>query len=155
MHGRRGRVIVVSAALAVVGLACGDDSTSSTTTTTTTPPPTTNPGPVGSASAELCAARDELTSSISDLSNVDVVKNGTSAITSALDKIKQNLSEVRSAAGSDVQPQVEAFQRAVDQLQAAVSGSGAGRVAATVSGVRDVASTGATLLRSLGNLQCP
>jgi hypothetical protein len=149
-------VIVVAAALAVVGLACGDDSTSSTTTTTTTtPPPTTNPGPVGSASPELCAARDELRSSISDLSNVDVVRNGTSAITSALDKIKENLSAVRSAAGSDVQPQVEAFQRAVDQLQAAVSGSGAGRIAAIVSGVREVASTGATLLRSLGNLKCP
>lgn len=147
----------MSAVLVTVALACGDDSTSSTTTaaTTTTPAASTNPGPVGSASAELCSARDELRASISDLSNVDVVKNGTSAITSALDEIKQNLADVRSAAGSDVQPQIDALQSAVDQLQAALGGSGAGRIPAVVSAVRDVATTGATLLRSLGNLKCP
>src|SRR3954471_2708167 len=82
---RRARAVLLCAALVVGAVACGDDDSSSTTTTTTTSPPsTTNPGPIGSASAELCDARDELQSAISDLSKVDVVKNGTSAVTSAL-----------------------------------------------------------------------
>jgi hypothetical protein len=92
---------------------------------------------VGTASEASCAARDELRSAITDLSNVDVVKNVTSAITGAVNRIKDDLSAVRSTAGEDVRPQVDAFQQAL------------------VSGLRDVASTGATLVQSLQNLQCP
>jgi uncharacterized phage infection (PIP) family protein YhgE len=141
----------------VVGAAaCGDDdSSSTTTTTTTTPPSTTNPGPIGSASADLCAARDELQSAISDLANVDVVKNGTSAVTSALSRIKDDLGAVRTAAGNDLKPQVEAFQNAIDQVQTALTGSGTPQIGAVVSGIRNVASTGATLVTSLKNLSCP
>jgi hypothetical protein len=136
--------------------ACGDDdSSSTTTTTTTTPPSTTNPGPIGSASADLCDARDELQSAIGDLTHVDVVKNGTSAVTSALSRIKDDLGAVRTAAGNDLQPQVAAFQHAIDQVQTALTGSGTPQIDAIVSGLRNVGSTGATLVTSLRNLRCP
>jgi hypothetical protein len=88
------------------------------------------------------------------LSNIDVVRNGTSAITDALTRIKDALGEVRSTAGADVQPQVEAFQQSLDQLQTALAG-GASQATAIVSSIREVASTGGTLLTSLGNLRCP
>jgi hypothetical protein len=65
---------------------------------------------------------------ISDLSNVDVVRNGTSAITDALTRINDALGEVRSTAGTDVQPQVDAFQQSLDQLQTALGG-GASQIA--------------------------
>jgi uncharacterized FAD-dependent dehydrogenase len=109
---------------------------------------------VSSASEASCAARDELRQAISDLSKVDVVRNGTSAITDALARINAALGEVRSTAGADVQPQVDAFQQSLDQLQTALGG-GASQIAAIAQGVRDVATTGATLLTSLGNLRCP
>jgi hypothetical protein len=144
-------IALLAAGLAAGGVACGDDDDTAATTTTTT---TTLPGPVSSASEASCAARDQLQTAISDLSNVDVVRNGTSSITDALTRIKDALGEVRSTAGADVQPQLDAFQQSLDQLQKALGG-GTSQVAAIVSGVRDVASTGATLLTSLSNLRCP
>jgi hypothetical protein len=145
------RIALLAASLAVVGSACDDDDSAATTTTTTT---TTLPGPVSSASEASCAARDELQTAISDLSNIDVVRNGTSAITDALTRIRTALGEVRSTAAADVQPQIEAFQQSLDQLQTALGG-GASQVTAIVRGIRDVGTTGSTLLTSLRNLRCP
>jgi uncharacterized phage infection (PIP) family protein YhgE len=150
---RTASIALLAAGLAICGVACGDDDDSAATTTTTTTTTTTLPGPVSSASEASCAARDELQAAISDLSNVDVVKNGTSAITDALTRIKDALADVRSTAGDDVQPQVDAFQQSLDQLQTALGG-GTSQIAAIVSGIGDVASTGATLLTSLKNLRC-
>ncbi len=143
---------VMIALFVVAGAACGDDDSSSATTVTTTTVAATNPGPVSSASAELCQAREQLRTSITDLSNVDVVKNGVSAITDQLDQIRSDLAAVKSAAGSDLRPQLDAFEQALDSLQTAVSGSGSAQD--IVAGVREVATTGATLLRSLQNLSC-
>ncbi len=152
--------MVVLVASVALGLgACSSDASSSTTTkastTTAATTTTTALAPVGSASDQLCAARETLRTSITDLSKVDVVKNGTSAITAQLDTIKTNLDAVRSAAGSDVQPQVDAFQTALDGLQTAVGSGGTPAVAAVVTSLRDVGTTGSTLLTSLGNLSCP
>jgi hypothetical protein len=149
------RIALLAASLAVVGSACDDDDSAATTTTTTTTSTTTTlPGPVSSASEASCAARDELQTAISDLSNIDVVRNGTSAITDALTRIQTALGEVRSTAAADVQPQIEAFQQSLDQLQTALGG-GASQVTAIVRGIRDVGTTGSTLLTSLRNLRCP
>jgi uncharacterized phage infection (PIP) family protein YhgE len=149
---RRTSIALLAASLAVGGFACGDDDNTAATTTTTTTT-TTLPGPVGSASEASCAARDELQSAISDLSKVDVVRNGTSAITAAVSRITDALSEVRSTAGDDLKPQIDAFQQSLDQLQTALAG-GTSQAAAIVSALRDVGSTGATLLTSLQNLRC-
>ena len=111
----------------------------------------TAPGPVGSASNDLCQAREALKTSITNLSSVDIVKSGTSGLTDALNTIKTDLQAVRASAGSDVQPQVDAFQKSLDTLQTALGG---GAPAATVTAVRDVGTTGATLLTSLQNLKC-
>jgi hypothetical protein len=143
---------MLAASLALGALACGDDD-DTVATTTTTSTTTTLPGPVGSASEASCAARDELQAAISDLSSVDVVRNGTSSITDALTRIKDALAQVRSTAGDDVKPQIDAFQQSLDQLQTALGG-GTSQAAAIVSALRDVASTGATLLTSLRNLRC-
>ena len=152
MHSARIRVALLAASLAVAGVACGDDDDGAVATTTTSTT-TTLPGPLSSASDASCAARDELQAAISDLSNVDVIRNGTSAITDAVTRIKDALGEVRSTAGADVQPQVEAFQQSLDQLQTALAG-GTSQVPAIVRSISDVVSTGTTLLTSLRNLQC-
>jgi uncharacterized phage infection (PIP) family protein YhgE len=144
---------LLAASLVAGGVACGDDDNTAATTTTTTTT-TTLPGPLSSASEASCAARDQLQTAISDLSNVDIVRNGTSAVTEALTKITDALDEVRSTAGADVQPQVDAFQQSLDQLQTALGG-GVSQAAAIVTAVRNVVSTGGTLLTSLRNLRCP
>ena len=109
---------------------------------------------MSSASDASCAARDELQAAISDLSNVDVIRDGTSAITDAVTRITNALGDVRSTASADVQPQVEAFQQSLDQLQTALAG-GTSQIAAIVRSIGEVASTGSTLLTSLRNLRCP
>jgi len=144
---------LLAASLAAGAVACGDDDNTAATTTTTTTT-TTVPGPLSSASEASCAARDQLQTAISDLSNVDIVRNGTSAVTEALTKIADALDEVRSTAGADVQPQVDAFQQSLDQLQTALGG-GVSQAGAIVTAVRNVVSTGGTLLTSLRNLRCP
>jgi len=146
--------VVALVALVLTAAGCSSDDTSSTTvkaTTTAATTTTSSTPPVGSASSELCDAREALRTSITDLASVDVVKNGTSAIKDQLTTIQQNLKAVRSSAGNDVQPQVDAFQTSLDSLQSAVDSSAPVQA---VSALRDVASTGATLLTSLGNLQC-
>jgi hypothetical protein len=158
-HVRNRSIVValVAVILAVGGIACGDDDEDSATTTaadTSTMASTASSGPVSSASDASCAARDELETAISDLSNVDVVRDGTSSVTDALTGINDALGEVRSTAGDDVQPEVEAFQQALDELQTAIGG-GTSQPAAIATGVRDVASSGAALLTSMRNLHCP
>ena len=147
------RLALLAAALAVAAAACGDDDDAAPTTiATTTTTTSTVPGPIGSASAASCAARDELQAAVAQLSDIDVVRNGTSAITDALGGIMDALAEVRSTAGDDVQPQVEAFQQSLDELQTALA-AGTSDIPGIVSALRDVVSTGGTLMTSLGNLR--
>ena len=175
-HRRRVCTVIALAALVVGGVACGSDDSSSGTDASTAEPTSTvastaeptstvastggaastvaDSGPAGSSSTELCDAADELKASLADLASVEVVKNGTSAITDALDEIKDDLTAVRSAAGSDMKPDVDAFQQSVDELQTVVAASGTPPISDVVSGVRDVATNGATLLTSLGNAGC-
>jgi predicted TIM-barrel enzyme len=160
-------LLALSVGLAIGGLACSSDATTSstaaattvkataTTTETTTKAAASDAGPVASASPQLCQARDNLQKSVTDLASVDVVRNGTSAIKDQLATIRTYLGAVRSEAGNDVQQQADAFQTSLDSLQTALDASGTEQVTRTVNALRDVASTGGTLLKSLGNLDCP
>jgi hypothetical protein len=144
------------AAVALLGLAlcvgaCGSSSKSSppvATAATTTTSPTSSAG----GNAALCSAREQLKSSVQDLTNIDVVKNGTAGIQSALEKVKTNLEAVKSAAGDALQPQVKAFQDSLQTLQTAITnGSG---VTAIASAAKDVITTGSALLTSLDQVKC-
>ena len=83
-----------------------------------------------------------------------LVKNGTSGLQDALTKIKNDLQSVKSAAGSDLQPQVNALQTAVDQLSTALSNASSVGVAGVATAAKDVATAGSTLLTSLDKLKC-
>jgi hypothetical protein len=160
----RGRPPAAALAAAVAGAlvlasslgACGSDNSSSSvvTTVTTSAATTSASGPSGTASAALCKARDDLRSSVQELASVDVVKNGTSSLQAALTKVKNNLQAVKDAAGSDLQPQVNALQSAVDQLSTAVANVSSVGVAGVLTAARDVGTAGATLLSSLDKLHC-
>ena len=64
--------------------------------------------------------RDALKTSVQDLGNVDVVKNGTAGVKDALTKVMDNLTAVKAAATDQLQPQVKAFQDSLTALQTAV-----------------------------------
>jgi hypothetical protein len=148
--------------------ACGSDSTSSSTSAATasseskaTSGGATSTGassgsgtPSDTASAEVCAAREDLRSSISELKDVDVIANGTSALQTPLNKVEDNLTALKSAAGDELKPQVTAFQDAVDALETAVKDVGSGGVSAVATAAKDVATSGSDLLTSLDDLRC-
>jgi hypothetical protein len=108
----------------------------------------------GTASAEVCAARDELQTSITDLEDVNVVANGTSGLQAAITKVKDNLATLKSAAGDELQPQVTAAEDALTDLQSALKDVSAGGMAAVVTAAAKAASTGGALLAALQDLKC-
>ena len=110
--------------------------------------------PSGTGSGAVCTAREELRSSIDDLKNVDVVKNGTAGIQTALTNVKKSLQDVKASASSELQPQVKAFEDAVNQLEEALKNVSSGGVSAVVSAAKDVGTTGSTLLTGLQDVKC-
>ncbi len=102
----------------------------------------------------MCSARDELRDSIQNLTSVDVVKNGTSALQSALATVKTNLQAVKAAASADLQPQVKAFEDSLQQLETALGNTGSSGVSGVATAATAAAQTGAALLASLQSLKC-
>jgi hypothetical protein len=156
------------AALALV-VACGSDNSSSSSTvvsTTTSVAPatsvtTTSAGTSttvsssrGTASPQLCTARDNLKTSIQNLATVDVLKNGTSGVQDAVNKVKDNLQTLKANASSDLQPQIQAFQDSLTALGNAVSNVSSGGVGSVVTAASKAAQDGQALVTSLGSLKC-
>ena len=90
----------------------------------------------------MCAARDDLQTSITDLKDVNIVAGGTSSLQAAITKVKDNLTTLKSAAGDELQPEVTAAQDALTELQSALKDVSSGGVAAVVTAAAKVASTG-------------
>ena len=147
-----GRAATAIFAISLVAAACGssNNSSSSTEAATTVEATTTT------ASAQaLCAARDQLKTSIEALTSLDIVKNGTSSLTSAIDEVKNNLQAVKSAATDQLKPQVDDFTTKLQALQDAVGNAGSGGASQIISAATAAARSGATLLSSLQSMSCP
>jgi hypothetical protein len=136
------------AVLALLIASCGgDDDDSSATTASSAATPAT-------ASKELCRQRDELEDSIKDLRNVDVVKNGTSALQEQLDTVKDNLEAFKSTAKDDFRTEIDDFQSSLDDLRSAVANVGSGGGSQVVSALSSAVTSGQTLLTSLESMKC-
>ena len=160
-HRPRGLAAAVLLGLVVSLAACGSSSSSSSTseasspsTAATTSGSTSGGSTPGTASAEVCAARDDLQTSITDLKDVNIVAGGTSSVQAAITKVKDNLTTLKSAAGDEIQPEVTAAQDALTDLQSALKDVSSGGVAAVVTAAAKVASTGGALLTDLQGLKC-
>ena len=124
-------VVAVVAIVVLVGACGGDDDSSTTTagvTTTIAAPATTASAATGTTvagssaapSSDVCADRNELASSVEALQDVDVAAEGTNGVEAAIADVKDDLDALRTSAGAELQPQVEAVQDAVDTLETAV-----------------------------------
>src|SRR5262249_32857529 len=137
------RVALVVIGLLVIASACGKSSSSgsSSSGTTTTEASTTTSL---TSNAELCAARDQLKSSVDDLKNINVVKNGTAGIESAVTDVRNNLQAVKTAAHGQLSSQIKVFEANLTALETAVkSGGGGGTIATSAA---SVATSGSALL---------
>jgi capsule polysaccharide export protein KpsE/RkpR len=158
-HRPRGLAAAVLLGLVASLAACGSSSSSSSTSEASpsiaaTTAATSGDSTPGTASAEVCAARDDLQTSITDLKDVNIVAGGTSSLQAAITKVKDNLATLKSAAGDELQPQVTAAQDALTALQSALKDVSSGGVSAVVTAAAKVASTGGVLLTDLQGLKC-
>jgi hypothetical protein len=74
----------------------------------------------GSSKPAFCSSLNDLKTSVTDLKNVDVIKNGTSSVTAALQKVQSNAKSVVSSAKSDFPTQTQAISSAVTTLETTI-----------------------------------
>ena len=133
----------------MLAASCGDDDDDpssadpSTTETTTTAP-----------ADDLCEDREALRSSVDALKGVDVRAEGTDGVETALAAVQDDLVEVGESADSALQPEVDAVQDAIDELEPAVEAIGDGGAAEAATAIAAVATSAATLIESLDDAQC-
>jgi len=160
------RRVVVFAAVGALVASCGSDDDSSSTASSPTTGATTSAAATTSAtstgdstasdssdapSGDACADRDALRSSVAALTDVDLVAEGTNGVKTAVSAVKDDLAAVRTSVGSELQPEVQAVQDGIDELEAAVDAGGAAEAATALS---NLAGAAATLLDSLETRPC-
>ncbi len=160
------RQVIACFAVCTVVTACGDDDDSSATTeavgtgvadTTeemTTAAMTVAPTTAGVPSGDACADREALRSSVTALTDVDVVAEGTNGLTAAVDAVKSDLDKVRESAGSAVRPQVQAVQDAIAATEAGLDNLGDGGAAEVATALSALSTATTTLLTSLEGGPC-
>jgi len=128
------------ALLGVTAAACGSSSSTSSGTTSTT--------------ASVCNQAQALKTSVQDLKNVDVVKNGTSALSTAAGAVKSDADALAKSAKSEMQPDVQALQQSLQQLDAAVKDFSSGGITPVLNSATAVSTTANTLVQKLDSLKC-
>jgi hypothetical protein len=115
------------ALLAVTGTACSSSSTPSSTTSAATSAaasPSSASDPAGKE--QICAARDELKTSVSALINPVLLTGGVEGIKTAVANVQTSLDDVKEAGKQDYAQEVDALQSSLGQLQTAVGQLGEG-----------------------------
>lgn len=134
--------LVLILALSIGSLAaCGDDSESAGTTTTT------------SAEQAYCADLDQLKRDVASITDMDVVADGTDAVTAQFDALKDDLSALKSSAGDAASSEITTMETALDDLQSALSAVAGDLTLANasdvVSAVQSVATAGTAVVTTL------
>lgn len=155
-------VATVLAVLVAVTAGCGSGATSGTSSSPSAATSSSAASAATSSSAavagstsypagkeDICQARDQLKTSITELTNAQVVAEGTNAIKAAVDQVQTDLDAVKAAAKDDYQAQVTAVQSALQQLQAAVTNLGSGDAAANLRAVSTAIAATATASETL------
>ena len=108
------------AMLALTSTGCASNTTPSTTTSApTSAAASSSPANDPAGKEQVCAARDQLETSVTALTSVSLLAEGTTAIQAAVDQVQSDLAAVKKAGKQDYEAEVDAMQSAVDQLQTA------------------------------------
>jgi hypothetical protein len=143
-------VVAVVAILALTA-GCSSSTTPSTTTSTPTSAAASAAASASSSSSandpagkqQVCAARDQLKTSVTALTDASLLKGGTTGIKAAIAQVQTNLTAVKTAGKQTYATEVDAMQSAVDQLQTAAGELGNGNAAENLQSVGTaIAATG-------------
>ena len=118
----------------VAGCASGGTTTSSASTSaatssmvaTSTMAPASGSTSYPAGKEDICQARDQLKTSIDQLTSTQLLTEGTNAIKAGVDQVQTDFDAVKAAAKDDYQAPVAALQSALQQLQSAVAKLGSG-----------------------------
>jgi hypothetical protein len=119
--------------LATVLMGCSSTKTSTSSASSTSTTSTTASYPADKQ--EVCQARDQLQTSVSALTNPTLLTKGGSAIKAAVTQVQTDVQSVKTAAKQDYQPQIEALQTSLQDLQRAAGDLGDGSIAQNMTAV--------------------
>ncbi len=144
----RATPIAVGAVVAILALTTG--CSASTTPSTTSTPTSAAASAASSSSAndpagkeQICAARDQLKTSVAALTDASLLTGGTTGIKAAVAQVQTDLAAVRTAGKETYATDVDAMQSAVDQLKAAAGELGNGNATENLQSVGTaIAATG-------------
>ena len=127
--------------MVVAGCSSKGSTTSASASSSTTAASTSTTYPAGKE--QLCAARDQLKSSVTALAKPSLLIGGTTAIKTAIDQVQTDADAVKAAAKQDYQPQVNAVETSLKDLRTAAGNLGNGSVSKNLQTVgTDIAAVG-------------
>ena len=136
----RATPIAVGVVVAILALTTGCSSSTSPSTTTSTS--TSAAASSSSSSAndpagkeEVCAARDQLKTSVAALTDATLLTGGTAGIKAAVAQVQTDRAAVKTAGKETYATEVDAMQSAVDQLETAAGELGNGNAAENLQSV--------------------
>ncbi len=134
-------VCLAIAALSVAGCSSKSGSSDASASSTTAETVTSSTYPSGKEA--VCQARDQLKTSVTALTKPALLTGGSAAIKAAVDQVQTDLDALKAAAKTDYQPQVDAVQASVKQLQTDAGNLGNGSVGQNLTTVgTDIAAVG-------------
>ena len=143
--------IAVGAVVAILALTTGCSSSTTPSTTTSTPTSAAASSSSSSSSSandpagkeQICAARDQLKTSVAALTDASLLTGGTTGIKAAVAQVQTDLAAVKTAGKETYATEVDAMQSSVDQLQTATGELGNGNAAENLQSVGTaIAATG-------------
>jgi ribosomal protein L29 len=146
----------VTLAVGLLAVGCGSGGLYGGGSSGTTSPATS--APAASPTSALCQNAAALHASLNKLTHVSVGPGSGDEIKTDLADVKAKLNALRAQAHGELQAQTTALKTALTKLQGAASTLSSNPSASAVSGVvgalREVASSGSTLLAALSQ-KCP
>jgi hypothetical protein len=132
-------VAVLLMASTAIGACGGDDDDAATTT---------------SSSPSICEDATALQSSISDLGDVDVVENGTSALESAISAVEDDAGTLIAAAREEFGSDVDDLESSLEALATSIRGVGSTGVSGIADALQGVEDSAKNLIDKIDDEKC-
>jgi hypothetical protein len=132
--------LAIAALPAVLLVGCSKTDTASTTTTTAAP----------SCNSDVAT----LKKSLADLTSINVIKEGTTALNKQIDTVKTDLATVKASAKSSASAQIDTLDSSITNLKTAIDDAGSGGLSVTsaaniVKAVTETGTAGKALVTEL------
>ena len=140
------RSAVAIAALAAVTLVGCSDSDSDSATDTTEKETTTTEKATTAAGSDCGADVDELKTDLAALTDLDVVSQGTEAITMQISEIEDDIDALKVSAKDVAGPELDAFETSIEQVKSSIDEVAGGdlSLSSAAAVVADIGASGAS-----------